>query len=156
MTATQENGWQLSITRHIAASPEKVWDIMTNRITEWWCPKPWITTFDILEWHTGGRKSGMMRGPNPGEESPMEGIFLEVTPQHRFVFTNVVNKASGDWMPDAPFMIGGFEIAPDGDGTRYFAWSRHWDEATAKKHEEMGFADGWGACADQLAALCEA
>jgi uncharacterized protein YndB with AHSA1/START domain len=39
MTATADNGWELSITRYIAAPPEKVWDIMTNRIEEWWCPK---------------------------------------------------------------------------------------------------------------------
>lgn len=32
MTATAENGWELSITRHIVASPAQVWDIMTNRI----------------------------------------------------------------------------------------------------------------------------
>jgi uncharacterized protein YndB with AHSA1/START domain len=32
---------------------------------------------------------------------------------------------------------------------------RHWTEATMKQHEEMGFVEGWGACADQLVALCE-
>ena len=32
----------------------------------------------------------------------------------------------------------------------------HWDEATAKRHEEMGFIEGWGACADQLVALAQA
>ena len=47
------------------------------------------------------------------------------------------------------------EIAPEGDGTRYTACSRHWDEATVKRHEEMGFTDGWGACADQLVELAE-
>jgi uncharacterized protein YndB with AHSA1/START domain len=156
MTATAENGWQLSVTRHIPAPPAKVWQIMTEHITEYWCPKPWTSEFTHLEWRAGGRKSGMMRGPNPGEEVPMEGIFLEVTPQHRFVFTNAVNVADGNWMPDAPFMIGGFEIAAENGGTRYTAWSRHWDEDTCKKHAEMGFYDGWNAVADQLATICEA
>ncbi len=156
MVAAAENGWELSVTRHIDALPAKVWQVMTERITEYWCPKPWTTEFTVLEWRSGGRKSGIMRGPNPGEESPMEGIFLEVTPLYRFVFTNVVSKASGDWMPDAPFMIGGFEIAAHNGGTHYTGWSRHWDAETCKRHEEMGFYDGWNAVADQLAALCEA
>ncbi|MCC6480273.1 MAG: SRPBCC domain-containing protein, partial [Sphingomonadaceae bacterium] len=43
----------------------------------------------------------------------------------------------------------------DGDGTRYTALCRHWTEADCKRHEEMGFIDGWGACADQLVELCE-
>jgi uncharacterized protein YndB with AHSA1/START domain len=55
MTATQENGWELSITRHINATPEKVWDIMAGRIEEWWCPKPWRVEFEGLERRKGSR-----------------------------------------------------------------------------------------------------
>ena len=29
---------ELSVTRLIAVPPEKVWEIMTERIEEWWCP----------------------------------------------------------------------------------------------------------------------
>ena len=48
-----------------------------------------------------------------------------------------------------------WEIAPEGTGTRYTARARHWKEEDATSHKDMGFEDGWGACADQLAALCE-
>ncbi len=154
MSPAAENGWELSVTRLIKAPRAHVWQVMTQRISEYWCPKPWTTEFQVLEWFAGGRKSGIMRGPNPGDEAVMEGIFLEVTPLHRFVFTNAVHKASGDWMPAAPFMIGGFEIADEGNETCYTGWSRHWDHETCKRHEEMGFYDGWGTVAGQLAALC--
>ena len=40
--------------------------------------------------------------------------------------------------------------------TRYTARARHWTDEAKKQHEEMGFEPGWGACADQLKALCEA
>jgi uncharacterized protein YndB with AHSA1/START domain len=57
-------------------------------------------------------------------------------------------------------MIGIWEIAPEESngvrGTRYTARARHWSEDTRKQHEEMGFVEGWGVCADQLVALCEA
>ena len=43
----------------------------------------------------------------------------------------------------------------DGEGTRYSARVLHKDEADRKRHEEMGFAEGWGQCLDQLAELVE-
>lgn len=154
MTATAGNGWELSVTRHIAAPPEKVWQIMTQRLTEWWCPRPWTTEIIEQDWCAGGRSAMIMRGPN-GEESRGDGIFLEVAPGKRFVFTDVVSKANGKWLPQPAFMIGGMEISPEDGGTRYYAWSRHWDEAACKRHEEMGFTGGWQAVADQLAELAE-
>ena len=45
---------------------------------------------------------------------------------------------------------------PEGDGTRYTARARHWNVDTAQQHADMGFEEGWGICADQLKALCEA
>lgn len=154
MTATADNGWELSVTRYIAAPPEKVWQIMTQHLTEWWCPRPWTTEVIEQDWRAGGRCATIMRGPN-GEESGGDGIFLEVTPGERFVFTDVVSKTKGKWIPQTAFMIGGMEISPENGGTRYYAWSRHWDEAACKRHEEMGFVGGWQAVADQLAELAE-
>lgn len=155
MTATTDNGWALTITRHIAAPPEKVWHILTERQTEWWCPVPWRAEFLVQEWRAGGRTSVVMHGPD-GEEHPHEGIFLEVTPGVRFVSTDAFTVgADGQFMPASPFMVGCWEIGAEDGGTRYTATARHWDEETAQRHSEMGFEDGWGACADQLAALCE-
>jgi uncharacterized protein YndB with AHSA1/START domain len=37
--------------------------------------------------------------------------------------------------------------------TRYTAVARHWTVEDRKQHEQMGFHEGWGQCADQLAAL---
>lgn len=146
---------ELTVTRFIAAPPSKVWDVMVNRQEEWWCPVPWRAEFLVQEWRAGGRTSVMMHGPE-GEQHPHEGIFLEVTPGVRFVSTDalVVDEA-GQFMPKGPFMVGCWEISPEGEGTRYTATARHWDEDAAKRHAEMGFEEGWGACADQLKALCE-
>ena len=71
----------------------------------------------------------------------------------RFAFTDAI---VGDLEPSGPFMIGIWSIEPDGHGTRYTAVARHWTDADRKRHAEMGFEEGWGACADQLKALCEA
>lgn len=156
MTATADNGWQLGVTRYIAAPPDKVWHAMTERQMEWWCPLPWRAEVVVQEWHAGGRASVVMYGPE-GEVHPHDGIFLEVVPGVRFVSTDAfVVGGDGGFMPKGPFMVGTWAIAPEREGTRYTATARHWDEETTKRHAEMGFEDGWGVCADQLKALCEA
>ncbi|MEO8722372.1 MAG: SRPBCC family protein [Sphingobium sp.] len=142
---------ELSVERHIAAPPAHVWQIMTERLTEWWCPKPWRTEIIEQDWRAGGRSAMVMRGPN-GEESPMDGIFLEVVAGQKFVITNAITVG---WVPQTPFMIGIFEITPEGTGTHYRASARHWDEVGMKKHQDMGFEQGWGAVADQLKVLAE-
>jgi uncharacterized protein YndB with AHSA1/START domain len=53
-------------------------------------------------------------------------------------------------------MVGFFEIEPEGAGTRYTGRARHWTAEAYKTHSDMGFDAGWGAVADQLAALAEA
>ena len=143
---------ELSVTRTIAAPPEKVWDVLTNRQEEWWCPAPWRAKVDRQDRRAGGACNMTFYGPD-GEQEPQNGIYLAYDEGRRFVTTDAV---TADFQPSGPFMIGIWEIAPEGDGTRYTARARHWSEETMKQHQEMGFVEGWGACADQLKALCEA
>lgn len=142
---------ELSLTRYIDAPPETVWDVMVNRQEEWWCPKPWRAEIDHQDRRPGGRCDMTFYGPD-GEQSPQNGIYLAFDGGRRFVTTDAVQ---GDFEPHGPFMIGIWEIEPEGRGTRYTARARHWTDETKAEHEKMGFAEGWGACADQLQALCE-
>lgn len=151
MTATADTGWELSVTRYIAAPPETVWQMMTERQTEWFCPLPWRAEVVEQDWRAGGRSAMMFKGPE-GEEMPQEGIFLDVTPGVRFV---TIDAVKGEFMPSEPFMIGIWEIAAEGEGTRYTGRARHWTEQACQQHRDMGFEAGWGAAADQLVALCE-
>lgn len=143
---------ELSVTTFIAAPPEKVWDVLANRQVEWWCPRPWRTEIIAQDRRPGGRCAMMLRGPG-GEEEPLDGIYLAFDEGHRIVTTDALDA---DFRPLGPFMVGIWEIAPEGDGTRYTATARHWTEETYRKHAEMGFTDGWNACAAQLKELCEA
>lgn len=147
---------ELTVTRFIAAPPARVWDVMANRIEEWWCPKPWRAVFESLERRPGGASACTMYGPD-GEVHPNPGTVLAWEEGRRFAFTDAI---VGDLEPAGPFMIGIWSIEAathDGtDGTRYTAVARHWTAQDRQRHADMGFADGWGACADQLKALCEA
>jgi uncharacterized protein YndB with AHSA1/START domain len=92
-----------------------------------------------------------MFGPD-GEQIPCRGVFLEVTPGRRFVTTDAFDS---QWNPQQAFMVGVFQIEAEGEGTRYTASARHWNQDDLEKHREMGFTEGWTAVAAQLAALAE-
>lgn len=143
---------ELSVTTLIEASPDHVWQVMTGRLEEWWCPKPWRTEIVEMDWRAGGRCAMTMLGPE-GEAMPSDGVFLEVTPGKRWVSTDAFLHG---WVPATPFMIGIWEIAAETGGTRYRASARHWTDEALSQHEQMGFMPGWQAVADQLKALCEA
>ena len=144
--------FELAIERYIAAPPETVYQVWTQRLEEWWAPKPWTTKLIEQDLRPGGRSAMIMSGPN-GDTAPMEGVILEVIPNRSIVFTNAFTAG---WIPQTPFMVGFFTFTPEGPGTRYRAGSRHWDETTHKQHEAMGFTQGWTTVANQLAALAEA
>lgn len=148
MTDTNE----LSVTCFIAAPPAKVWDVLANRMEEWWCPTPWRVTIDHQDRRAGGRCAMTMHGPN-GEVMPSEGIYLAWEEGRRIVSTDALSGA--DFDPSGPFMVGFWEIEPEGDGTRYTARAKHWTAEARQQHEEMGFTQGWSAVADQLKKICE-
>jgi uncharacterized protein YndB with AHSA1/START domain len=143
--------YELSVTRLIDAPLDAVWAIATERMAEWWCPRPWTTEIVAQEWHPGGRSAMVMHGPD-GERHELEGVFLEVVPGKHFITTDAF--AAG-WVPQEPFMVGLWEFAAEEGKTRYTARARHWTPEARDRHEAMGFTDGWGKCAEQLAEIAE-
>lgn len=144
--------YELSITRSIAASPEAVYRTWTERLGEWWAPRPYTTPVVELDLRPGGRGRMVMRAPD-GTDMPNEGVFLEVVPNRKIVFTNAFTTG---WIPQDPFMVVIITFEPEGSATRYTARVRHWNEDTMKRHEQMGFYEGWSIVAGQLAELAEA
>ena len=145
---------QLVLTRIFDAPPEKVFRAWTepDLLKQWFAPLPWTTPRAEIDLRPGGANLIVMRNPE-GEEFPNSGVYLEVVKNERLVFTDAYSRA---WEPsENPFMtvIVTFENM-DGK-TRYTARARHWTVADRERHEKMGFHEGWGQCADQLAALLE-
>lgn len=145
----------LVLSRLIAAPRAIVWRLWTDpeSYPEWWCPKPWTTTVKAFDLRPGGAFHTFMQGPDGGT-SDNPGCFLEIIPGERLVFTS--SLAAG-WRPATPWlpMTAEISLSDEAGGTRYVARVMHPDRETRDKHETMGFHDGWGTVADQLAELAK-
>ena len=147
---------ELVLTRLIDAPREALYRCWTEPelLKQWFAPAPVATPVAELDVRPGGENFILMRLPD-GQEMPNRGVYLEVVPNQKLVFTDAYTAG---WAPSSgrPFMtvIIGFEDAGHGQ-TRYTATVRHWTVADRERHEQMGFHTGWGQCADQLAALAK-
>lgn len=142
---------ELTLTRLIDAPRLSLWRCWTEPelIKQWFTPRPWTTPVVEVDVRPGGASYMLFRGPD-GEEFPNRGVYLEVVPGERLVFTDAY---TGGWVPSAkPFMTAIISFADEDGGTRYTARVLHWSGEDRARHEEMGFHDGWGKATEQLAA----
>ena len=118
---------------------------------QWFCPKPWYVTDVEIDLRPGGFSRMTMCGPD-GERFPNRGVYLEIVPTEKLVFTDAY---FANWEPNPnPFFTGilTFETLPSGK-TRYTARAVHWTKENCEKHAAMGFMEGWGKAFDQLVEL---
>lgn len=143
---------ELVLTRLINAPCEKLYRAWTEPelIKKWFTPRPWTTPIVETDVRPGGSSYFLMRGPD-GQEFPNRGVYLEVIPNRRLVFTDAFVSA---WEPsNKAFMVGTITFEDLGGKTRYTARVQHWSKADSDDHAKMGFHEGWGKAADQLEAL---
>lgn len=142
----------LVLTRLIKAPREKVYRAWTDAemLKQWFAPLPYTTPEAELDVRPGGSQRIVMRSPEGGD-SPMLGVYLEVLPNERLVFTDAYSAA---WEPtEKAFMTVVLTFEDEEGGTRYTALVRHWTAADCEAQEKMGFHAGWGAATDQLEQL---
>lgn len=154
--ATPNNERELVISRIIDAPRQSVYRCWTepDLMVQWFTPKPWSTKSAEVDVRPGGKSLVVMADPE-GNEYPNPGIYLDVVPGEKLVFTDAF---SSTWEPAGkPFMVATitFEDAPGGK-TLYTARAAHWSVETKEEHEKMGFHGGWGIAADQLEAAAKA
>ena len=141
----------LEITRLIKAPRSVVWQAWTNpeQFAQWWIPAPALCRVVEMDVRPGGAlltemsENGSAFGPH------MDACYLAVEEGWKIVLTNAL---SGGWRPAAnPFMTAIITLDDHDQGTAYRAHVLHKDAGTRAWHEEMGFFDGWGTVAAQLA-----
>src|SRR3982750_3120698 len=87
--ATPNHDRELVLARIIDATPEQVYRVWTTpeRFAEWFCPKPWRAEVAKQNLRPGGAAETIMYGPD-GEVFPNHGVYLEVVPGKKLVFTD--------------------------------------------------------------------
>lgn len=143
---------ELSFTRLLDAPRTAIWRCWTDSelLPQWFCPPPWKVSKADMDVRAGGNSLIVMNGPN-GEEMPNRGVYLDVVPNEKMVFTDAFTEA---WLPSQKaFMVATVTMADEAGKTRYTATVRHWSAEDCEAHEKMGFFTGWGISTDQLEAL---
>ncbi|MBB3394548.1 SRPBCC family protein [Rhizobium sp. BK060] len=150
---TAEAQHELILVREFDAPREKIFKAWTDPalMKEWFVPRPWTLSDVEVDLRPGGSNLIVMRSPE-GQEFPNRGVYLEIVENEKIVFTDAFTSA---WVPsEKPFFVGIIVLEDLGNGrTKYTAKARHWTAADKEQHEQMGFHEGWGKCADQLAEL---
>ncbi|MGA7323889.1 MAG: SRPBCC family protein [Rhodomicrobium sp.] len=147
---------ELVLTRLIDAPREKLFRCWTEPalLKQWFAPAPYSTPIAEVDLRVGGGNRIVMKSPE-GQEIACPGTYLEIIPNHKLVFTDAY---TGDWVPRTsakPFMTAIITFEEEDGKTRYTATVRHWTKEDCETHVKMGFHQGWGQCADQLAALAK-
>ena len=125
----------LSITRHYAVAPEKVWRAWTEpqALSRWFGPADTesVTSAD-LDVRVGGHYSIAFRTAD-GEEHRVSGVYQEVVPLHRLSFTWAWQST-----PDRVSLVA-IELEPkDGGCELRFRHDRFFDQQARDNHER-----GW-------------
>jgi uncharacterized protein YndB with AHSA1/START domain len=123
-------------------------------------PAPWTTVECEIDLRPGGIFRTVMRSPE-GQACPNLDCYLEVIENERLVWANAfapgfrpANPSAGEVADCGLFMFTAvISLEPHGKGTKYKALVMHGNEADRKKHEDMGFQEGWGKALDQLVAM---
>ncbi|TCS35126.1 uncharacterized protein YndB with AHSA1/START domain [Paucimonas lemoignei] len=147
----------LTFTRTIDVPREHVWAAWTRPeyIKQWFTPAPWRTVDCEIDLRPGGAFRTVMESPD-GQQFPNVGVYLEIVDNEKLVWTNAMTPG---WRPanidgDNDFAFTAMiELESKGEETVYTATVIHRDEEGRKRHEAMGFYEGWGAALDQLVAL---
>jgi uncharacterized protein YndB with AHSA1/START domain len=146
---------ELVLARIINAPRANIWRCWTEPelVTQWFVPKPWSVPRAEMDVRPGGSCLIVMADPD-GNEYPNPGVYLDVVPNEKLVFTDAFTSA---WQPSGkPFMVGIVTLEDAGEGrTRYVATVRHWTVEGREQHEKMGFHEGWGICAERLETLAK-
>ena len=151
----------LVLERIVDVPRELVWAAWTTpeHIKQWFTPAPWKTVECEIDLHPGGIFRTVMQSPE-GQEFPNLGCYLELIKNERLVWTNALapgfrpaTAAAMAAVHCGPFVFTAVvALERHGTGTKYNVLVMHSEETGRKKHEEMGFHDGWGTALDQLVA----
>jgi uncharacterized protein YndB with AHSA1/START domain len=153
----------LMLERVVDVLPQQLWVAWTTPelIKKWFCPAPWKTVECEIDLRPGGIFRTVMQSPE-GQRFPNNGCYLEVIPNQRLSWTNALEPGfrPAKQLEQSPghecaelFMTAIILLEAHEKGTKYTAIALHPNPESRKRHEDMGFQEGWSIVLDQLVAV---
>jgi uncharacterized protein YndB with AHSA1/START domain len=142
----------LVLDRVVEVPRDLVWEAWTKpeHLKAWYTPRPWRTVHCEIDLRPGGIFRTVMQAPEGGAEVDNVGCYLDVVPGERIVWTDALLPG---WRPAEGARFGMtvvVELEARGTSTRYIATALHKDETSRRRHEELGFHNGWSTALEQL------
>jgi uncharacterized protein YndB with AHSA1/START domain len=110
---------ELLMSRVFDAPRELVFRAYTEpeHLVHWWGPRGWSLPVCKIDLRPGGVWHYCMKGPG-GEESWGKGVYHEIVPPERLVYTDVFSDAEGNTVDGMPSMLITVEFVDEGGKTK--------------------------------------
>ncbi|NNM86371.1 MAG: hypothetical protein HKL96_11525 [Phycisphaerales bacterium] len=139
---------ELIITRRYDASPAAVFNAWVTPaiLREWWGPQGFSNPVCEVDPRVGGRWRIVMRSPD-GREYPCGGIYREIVPDKRLMFTNNAEDNDGLVILQGMTVV---TFTPDGGGTELTLRTQAVAMVTYAAAYLKGMQAGWSQSLDRL------
>jgi len=165
-TMAAADGREFVITREFDAPRERVWKAWTEakHMAQWWGPHHFTNPVCEMDVRPGGAWRIVMRGPD-GADHPAKGVYREVVPPARLVFTINHSELPDAWHdkvnPQRDKAAGkpGIEalttvtFEEQGGKTKMTIRQEFESAAVRASLLKIGMAQGWGQSLERLGAL---
>ena len=141
---------ELALTRVFDAPRELVFKVWTDpkHVAQWWGPRGFTNPVCELDLRPGGAILIHMRSPD-GIVYPMRGVFQEVVPPERLVFTSAALDSDGNPMFEVLTTV---TFAEEGGKTKQILRARVIKKTAQAAPYLAGMEAGWTQTLERLAA----
>lgn len=139
---------ELVINRVFDAPRELVWKAWTEDMDQWSAPRGFTIPLSEGDLRPGGAWRAKMVTPE-GKKLPLGGVYREVVPPERLVFTHAWDDDNGKPGPETVVTV---TLVARGGKTEMNFRQTGFDSVDSRN----GHADGWGQCFDRLEELLAA
>lgn len=155
MKNTVDPARDLLIERVVDVPVETMWDAWTipDLVMQWFTPAPYTTASCKIDLRPGGRFDTVMQSPT-GQLQHNIGCYLEIEPQSHIIWTTLLSR---DFRPnqhaDELYFTARIGFEDIGGDCLYTAHVMHATPDQQRRHEALGFYNGWSSALDQLVSI---
>jgi uncharacterized protein YndB with AHSA1/START domain len=141
----------VELVRVFDAPRALVWQAWTDpkMMAQWFGPRGFTSSVPELDVRVGGALRIVMHGPD-GNDYPMKGVFLEVTPPERLVFSNIAIDNAGNHLLEGETTV---TFAEHGGKTTLTLKTHAVGRVPIAKQMLAGMEAGWTQSIDKLQEL---